>query len=403
MPPNPTTKSWSAWFDAVLYHAEFYLLFEDFVEEELDRGRNTASYSLLRLEEMYQDERFMKKLGAQLKFLKVKAPTLMVYLNYFQERMPHATQAHAKMESLLQYLHDNAKVEEEDLEFCFDGGLTCQEKTELMFLFSSAFNDAHAKLYKYFVDGEQPASKFLEQIQLLDPRNLIDADLNFDSMDSIPGFEAVPRDEWNLYVNHLGPLAVKHNKDGKFDLALFWKSKESNLPELYKLASCYCTSTIGSCDVERSFSAYSEILDEKHRSLDESTIKAFHFLNWNLRMRYSNEQEREQQSKRKTAPSCSATLNESVKATPAPKRSLCKVREMSFPGCSPLRKKEFNIPRQLHKLKTPAPAQGKFQKRTKGRRQMDQNPNSARWRTKGRKQMKPLKPSPDPPSMHSLA
>lgn len=119
-------------------------------------------------------------------------------------------------------------------------------------------------------------------------------------------------------------------------------------------------------------------------------------------MRYSNEQEREQQSKRKTAPSCSATLNESVKATPAPKRSLCKVREMSFPGCSPLRKKEFNIPRQLHKLKTPAPAQGKFQKRTKGRRHMDQNPNSARWRTKGRKQRKPLKPSPDPPSMHSL-
>lgn len=102
-------------------------------------------------------------------------------------------------------------------------------------------------------------------------------------------------------------------------------------------------------------------------------------------MRYSNEQEREQQSKRKTAPSCSATLNESVKATPAPKRSLCKVREMSFPGCSPLRKKEFNIPRQLHKLKTPAPAQGKFQKRTKGKRQMDQNPNSARWRTKRKK------------------
>ena len=279
MPPNPTTKSWSAWFDAVLYHAEFYLLFEDFVQEELDRGRNTASNSLLRLEEMYQDERFMKKFGAQLKFLKVKAPTFMVYLNYFQERMPHATQAHAKMESLLQYLHDNAKVEEEDLEFCFDGGLTYQEKTELMFLFSSAFNDAHAKLYKYFVDGAQPASKLLEQIQLLDPRNLIDADQNFDSMDSIPGFEAVPRDEWNLYVNHLGPLAVKHNKDGKFDLALFWKSKESNLPELYKLASCYCTSTIGSYDVERSFSAYKEILDEKRRSLDESTIKAFHFLN----------------------------------------------------------------------------------------------------------------------------
>lgn len=134
-------------------------------------------------EEMYQDESFMKKLCAQLTFLKVKAPTLMVYLNYFQELMPHATQAHEKMESLLQYLYANTKVEEEDLSFYCDGDFTCQKK-ELMFLF-----------YKYFVVRAQPASKLLEQIRVLDPRNLIDAEQNFYSMDRIPGFEAVPRDE----------------------------------------------------------------------------------------------------------------------------------------------------------------------------------------------------------------
>ncbi|CAH3172792.1 unnamed protein product [Porites lobata] len=99
MPPNPTTKSWSAWFDSVLYHAKFYFLFEDFVQEELSRGRN--------------------------------------------ERMPHVTQAHEKMESLLQYLHANTNVEE-DLKF--------------------SFADTHAKLCKYFVDGAQPALKFLQQI-----------------------------------------------------------------------------------------------------------------------------------------------------------------------------------------------------------------------------------------------
>lgn len=48
--------------------------------------------------------------------------------------------------------------------------------------------------------------------------------------------------------------------------------KASALPELFKLASCYTTTTIGSYDVERSFSAYSEILDQKRRSLDQSTI-----------------------------------------------------------------------------------------------------------------------------------
>ena len=61
----------------------------------------------------FQDESFMKKLRAQFAFLEVKAPTLVVYLNYFQERMPHVTQAHEKMESLLQYLHANTNVEED--------------------------------------------------------------------------------------------------------------------------------------------------------------------------------------------------------------------------------------------------------------------------------------------------
>lgn len=75
-----------------------------------------------------------------------------------------------------------------------------------------------------------------------------------------------------MYVNHLGPLAVKQSKDASFDLTLFWKSKASALPELFKLASCYTTKTIGSYDVERSFSAYSEILDQKRRSLDQSTV-----------------------------------------------------------------------------------------------------------------------------------
>ena len=41
----------------------------------------------------------------------------MVYLNYFQEQMPHATQAYEKMGSLLHYLHKNAQVENKELEF----------------------------------------------------------------------------------------------------------------------------------------------------------------------------------------------------------------------------------------------------------------------------------------------
>ena len=248
-----TTKSWSAWFDSVLYHADYYFVCQDFIQEEVNRAPNTASNSLLQLEEMYKDPSFMKKLHAELAFLKEKAPTLLVYLN--QERMPHVTQVHVKMESLLDYLDVNNKLEERDLGFCFEGNFmfSCQEKKESMSLFTSAFTSAHAKLYKYVVDGAQPASKFLDQIRMLDPRNLIDTEKNFDSIDNIPGFETVSRTEWELYVNKLGPLAVKNSKDGKVDLKLFWKSEASDLPQLYKLPSCYCTTTIGLYDVESLF------------------------------------------------------------------------------------------------------------------------------------------------------
>lgn len=347
MPPNPTTKSWSAWFDSVLYHVEHYFFFPDFIQEELDRGRAVASNSLLRLEEMYQEPSFMKMLHAQLAFLKMKAPTLMAYLNYFQQRMPHVTQAHRKMERLLDYLHANTNLEQEDLQFCFEGeyDFTCEEKKELVCLFSSAFTAAHAKLCKYVVDGAQPASKFLDQVPVLDPRNLIDVDHDFNSIDSIPGFEAVAKVEWELYVNSLGPLAVKHSKDGHLDLTWFWKSKASTLPELYKLASYYTTTTIGSYDVERSFSAYNEILDEKQRSLKESTIKAFHFLNWNLRIKSSIKQEEEKQSNPQNSLN---VTKETLKDTQGKKQPVS-VEVSDFPRL-------FNAAKERRQQPQPAPA-----------------------------------------------
>ena len=50
-------------------------------------------------------------------------------------------------------------------------------------------------------------------------------DHNFNSIDSIPDFDQVPKEEWELYVNNHGPLAVKQSKDGNIDLMQFWKAK----------------------------------------------------------------------------------------------------------------------------------------------------------------------------------
>ena len=105
IPPNPTNNSWSAWFDCAVpcQPPTYHFLFADFIQD-VNLCKPVTSDSLLRLEEVYHDQSFMKRLQVQLAFLKVKAPTLMAYLNYFQERVPHVTQAHGKMERLLHYI-----------------------------------------------------------------------------------------------------------------------------------------------------------------------------------------------------------------------------------------------------------------------------------------------------------
>lgn len=295
MPPNPTTKSWSAWFDSAIYYEEFFLVLSDFIKEEVARGRSTASNSLLSLEEMYSSQEHVTKIHAQLKFVKDKAPTLLSCLNYFQERMPHATAVYQVMQRLMYYLEVNASAKE-DFSFCFEDSpysVSSAIREYVIDSAKSAFKAAYEKLSKYVVDGAQPAMPFFEQVRVLDPGNIVDCNRNYHSINSIPGIETVSKNEWELYVKEIGPQAVKNLNDGEvIDLKLFWKSKAASLPALYQLASCYCTTTIGSYDVERSFSAYNAMLDTKRRSLATDSIKAFHFLNWNLRMKSAVEEER---------------------------------------------------------------------------------------------------------------
>lgn len=70
---------------------------------------------------MYKDDKFMRKLHAQFSFLKIKAPVLMIYLNYFQQRLPHATDVHGKLQGFLHYREMNSNLNEDDVAFCFEG------------------------------------------------------------------------------------------------------------------------------------------------------------------------------------------------------------------------------------------------------------------------------------------
>ena len=130
----------------------------------------------------------------------------------------------------------------------------------------------------------QPGSTFPRDIRILDPRNLVSLDTTL-TPNSIPGIKDVPRMEIDLYAMLLAQRAVKRSTNGKLDSKLFWKSNACELFNLYKMASIYCTATLGSYDVERCFATYNNILDRKRMSMAPSTFKAYHFLNWSLQVK----------------------------------------------------------------------------------------------------------------------
>ena len=219
------------------------------------------------------------------------------------------TGVHEKMQSLLHFFNVNADASDENFSFCFEEEFkfTCNEEKELIEVARPALAAAHSKLAKNVDNGARLASKFLEQIHVLDPINLVDCERSLPSIDSISKLESVSKEEWKLYGDHLGPQAVKCLKDDEeLDLKQFWKTKASSLPELYKVASSYCTTTIGSYDVERAFSSYNAIQDEKRMSRDQKTMKTFHFLNWNLRVRSAAGEEEEETASLKEEASISS-------------------------------------------------------------------------------------------------
>ena len=137
------------------------IFFGDFINKELSWGRNLASNSLLQLEEMYQDPKFMKKPHAQLNLVKLKRPTLLKYLYYFQEKMPHVTQVHKKMESLLHFLTLNASGSDKNF-FLRVVTNSHAKKKKMVEVATSAFEAAHSTLSKYVEDRAGSATKFLD-------------------------------------------------------------------------------------------------------------------------------------------------------------------------------------------------------------------------------------------------
>ncbi|KAL0185277.1 hypothetical protein M9458_020974, partial [Cirrhinus mrigala] len=248
MAPNACATRWNSWFSAVQYHSEHFKLYKEFIEMEIKR-----------LHEMLQNED-MAHIMAD------KCERILQLLDIFQSRKPITT----------------------DELYCKQGhfeGLDVHHatKTHILNLVHLAYSNAEEKLTKYMSEG-QPAINFLREVRVFDPRYISFMEDSVSGYTHIPGFSAVPSDEFDAYFQRLGPAALKASACGVVDLDVFWDGLLERLPVLSALAKRYKDVIVNSADAERSNSLYKLVLSSRRRSITNSNLKALVFLYHNQRL-----------------------------------------------------------------------------------------------------------------------
>ena len=154
-----------------------------------------------------------------------------------------------------------------------------QNYEHLFPIFSEAFKIALTKFEKH-VDSHSALPLF-NAIQCFNPQFIQSSQSrhnlsNYNLISEFQNPSNVIITEWSIYCG-----LVEIFEEGNLDLNLYWQKKKDNLPNLSKLALIYIWLPVSGVDVERSFSNYKRILDDRRRSLSEDSIEMLNFLYYN--------------------------------------------------------------------------------------------------------------------------
>ncbi|XP_065096737.2 uncharacterized protein [Paramisgurnus dabryanus] len=284
MSPNPCATRWNSWFTAVQYHSEHFGLYKEFIEMEVDTCGRSTPQSVERLHEMLHDPDMAQSLQVEICIMSEKCKRVIQLLDIFQSRRPVTTKVFDYLEDLHMHILANAQLQYEAYAQYFEGlDLTLAIKNHILNKVEQAYNNAEDKLKKYMSDG-QPAIHFLNEVRVFDPRHTAFMDESVVSYKYIPGFSAVPTEEFDAYFTHLGPTALRASASGVVDLDVFWDGLQERLLILSVLAKRYKDVIVNSADAERSNSIYKLVLSSRRRSMSNNNLKALVFLYHNQRL-----------------------------------------------------------------------------------------------------------------------
>lgn len=277
LPPVPVSTRWNTWFKAVIYHTAHVHLYEGFFKAEASKGMAVETIiELVTHQTIYRDE-----ILPYLYFINENCQRIMHSLTALEAtRDPLACSVFNTMGNLKSYLAAGTEKEQFGAETDRLLSTMSQEKRgKKIKTFQDVFRTGLTKLSGH-VD-HHPALQYYRAARIFDPHQLP----ILPSRD-IADFRDIPQlkdpslaltEEWQIYTN----TSAEEFPAEPINLVEFWRSIKCRFPVLAKIAGDCLWMPVSSVDVERSFSLYKHILNDRRESLSEENTKQLLMLYYN--------------------------------------------------------------------------------------------------------------------------
>ena len=231
-----------------------------------------------RIIELVNHKTLYPQICMQLHFIKENCQRLMDVITSLEERKrPLACLVYNLLEDLRSYLCAGSTKENfgTNTDLCLSK-FSQPEKKKHLKSFQGVYKLAESKLVLHL--DQHPAYDFYKAARIFDTRQLptLGCDIgNYGAVTALANPSTQLSEEWLIYTRWSDALP------NPFNILDFWKGVSERFPALSSIAVDALWMPVTSVDVERSFSQYKHILNERRESLTEENTKRLLMLYFN--------------------------------------------------------------------------------------------------------------------------
>lgn len=236
--------------------------------------------AVTRILELLTHKELFPEIQLQLSFIAENCQRLAIVLKSLEEtKTPIACTVYNSMEDLKAYLNaGKTKTSFGPKSDVFLDKLSASSKRKAVKNFQEAFDLSLDKLTRHL--SSIPAYQLYKSVRIFDPRQLpaLDHDIQIYAtcLQQLSHPSQQLMEEWLIYTQYREETALSLK-----NLQEFWDSMSTRFPLLSKIAIECIWLPVSSVDVERSFSSYKHLLNDRRERLTEENVRRLMILYFN--------------------------------------------------------------------------------------------------------------------------